>query len=58
MGGISPARAALLLFFLFFLGFAVTLLAFVDLHWTHRLLVQDAAGKSSQSLGQPRQELP
>jgi len=30
-----PARAAIVLFLLFFLGLAVTLFAFIDLRWTH-----------------------
>jgi|GEM_PF-3529494 len=38
----AQSRATLLLFFLFFFGFAVTVLAVVDLQWTHRLLVRDA----------------
>ena len=36
-------RATLLLFFLFFLGFAVTLSAVVDLQWTHAVLVKESA---------------
>jgi hypothetical protein len=36
------SRATILLFFLFFFGFAVTVLAVIDLQWTHRLLVRDA----------------
>jgi|GraSoiStandDraft_5_1057265.scaffolds.fasta_scaffold1292597_2 hypothetical protein len=38
----GQSRATILLFFLFFFGFAVTLLAVIDLQWTHRLLVRDA----------------
>jgi hypothetical protein len=38
----AQSRATILLFFLFFFGFAVTLLAVIDLHWTHRLFVRDA----------------
>jgi hypothetical protein len=37
------SRATLLLFFLFFLGFAVTLAALIDLHWTHWILVRETA---------------
>jgi hypothetical protein len=40
----AQSRATILLFFLFFFGFAVTLLAVIDLHWTHRLLVRESAG--------------
>lgn len=59
MGRNAPARAALLLFFLFFLGLAVTLLALIDLHWTHRLLVKDSPSRktSSSSLAKTGQEL-
>jgi hypothetical protein len=38
----AESRATILLFFLFFFGFAVTVLAVIDLQWTHRLLVRDA----------------
>jgi len=38
----GQSRATILLFFLFFFGFAVTLMAVIDLQWTHRLLVRDA----------------
>ncbi len=37
----TPARATLLLFVLFFLGLTVTALAFIDLHWTHLVLVRE-----------------
>lgn len=37
----SQGRAAAVLFFLFFLGLAVTLLAFIDLRWTHAVFVDD-----------------
>lgn len=55
-----PARAAFVLGLLFFLGFAVTVAAFVDLQWTHAVFVQGsllpAAGsvdpKQLQSLRQ------
>jgi S1-C subfamily serine protease len=44
----SPRRAAFLLFFLFFLGLAVTAFAFVDLNWTHWVLVREkAAGRAA-----------
>jgi len=33
-----PSHVALFLFLLFFVGFAITVLAFVDLHWNHWLL--------------------
>jgi hypothetical protein len=39
----TQSHATVLLFFLFFFGFAVSLLAVIDLHWTHRLLVRDSA---------------
>ena len=39
----ASGRPTLLLFFLFFLGLAMTLFAFVDLNWTHRVLVKPAA---------------
>ena len=51
MSANPQSRATLLLFFLFFLGFAVTLAALVDLHWTHLVLVRDAA------VARARQEL-
>ncbi len=35
-------RATSLLAFLFFLGLAMTLFAFVDLNWTHRVFVKPA----------------
>jgi hypothetical protein len=38
----AQSRATALLFCLFFFGFAITLLAVIDLQWTHRLLVHDA----------------
>ncbi len=55
----TPARAALVLFFLFFLGLAVTLLALIDLNWTHRLLVKDSPAPkiSASSLETTGQEL-
>jgi S1-C subfamily serine protease len=37
----APGRASLFLFVLFFLGLAVTAFAFVDLNWTHWLLVKE-----------------
>jgi hypothetical protein len=40
-------RAARLLVLLFFFGLALTLLAFIDLQWTHRMLVKSAAAASS-----------
>ena len=36
-----PTRVSFLLFLSFFLGLALTILAFVDLHWTHWLLNHD-----------------
>jgi hypothetical protein len=54
MSHTTPARPALLLFFLFFLGLAVTLLAFVDLQWTHRLLVKDVPPSSTTSARRPQ----
>ncbi|HYC60692.1 MAG TPA: hypothetical protein VEK79_14095 [Thermoanaerobaculia bacterium] len=38
----ASGRAAVLLFFLFFLGWAVTVLAWIDLQWTHQLLVDES----------------
>jgi len=38
----AQSRATILLFFLFFFGFAITLMAVIDLHWTHRLLVKES----------------
>lgn len=53
-----PARVALLLFFLFFFGLAVTLLALVDLQWTHRLLVKESRSQKTSSFEKIAQELP
>lgn len=39
----ASARPTLLLFLLFFLGLAMTLFAFVDLNWTHRVLVKPSS---------------
>lgn len=36
-------RPTLLLFFLFFLGLAITLFVFVDLNWTHRVFVSSVS---------------
>lgn len=36
-----PPRVVLLMFFLFFAGLALNVLAFVDLNWTHQVLVRD-----------------
>ena len=41
MPRIVPTRVSLLLFFVFFLGLMLSVLAFVDLHWTHWLLIRD-----------------
>lgn len=41
----SPARALTVLFLLFFLGLAVTVFAFVDLQWTHAVLVRNPNAK-------------
>jgi len=50
----NSSRASAVLFVLFFLGFAVTLFAFVDLHWTHWLLEHagHASSKSSTDTSQ------
>ncbi|HEY0373087.1 MAG TPA: serine protease [Thermoanaerobaculia bacterium] len=40
-----PVRAALIVGLLFFLGLAVTLVAFVDLQWTHGLFVKGSAAE-------------
>lgn len=45
----NTARPARLLFFLFFCGLALTLLAFVDLQWTHRVLVKSTASAPSST---------
>lgn len=45
----SSSRASFLLFLLFLTGLAVTTLAYVDLQWTHWLLVNDATGGSKKS---------
>jgi hypothetical protein len=39
----TSGRATLLLCLLFFLGLAMTLFAFVDLNWTHRVFVKPAS---------------
>ena len=49
----ARTRATLLLFLLFFLGLAVTAFAFVDLHWTHWLLVKRAS--STRASVEPQQ---
>lgn len=41
----TPGRAAALLFFLFFFGLIVSVFAFVDLQWTHQVLVQSTVPK-------------
>lgn len=43
-----PARAAFILGLLFFLGFAVTVAAFVDLQWTHALFVQGSLAPAAK----------
>jgi hypothetical protein len=53
-----PARVAILLFFLFFFGLAVTLLALIDLHWTHRLFAREPRSHKTSSFEKPAQELP
>lgn len=40
MSRIVPTRVSLLLFFVFFLGLMLSVLAFVDLHWTHWVLIR------------------
>lgn len=42
-------RATFLLFLLFFLGLAVSLSVFVDVHWTH-LVIRDPAAHARQEL--------
>ena len=42
-------RAARLLFFLFFCGLALTVLAFIDLQWTHRVLVKSTVSSPSST---------
>ena len=46
-----PPRVTLLLFLLFFLGFAVTVLAFVDLRWAHWLLTAEVTTTSATHKG-------
>jgi hypothetical protein len=43
----SQGRATAVLFFLFFLGLAVTLFAFIDLRWTH-VVFDDAVKQESR----------
>jgi S1-C subfamily serine protease len=45
-----PSRVPTVLFVLFFLGFALTLFAVVDLHWTHWVMDRAAHPKSGSSL--------
>ena len=45
----NSARATFLLFLLFFFGLAVILLAWIDLQWTHRLLVKTPHSRLSPS---------
>ena len=42
-----PGRVGLLLFFLFFLGFVVVVLAWVDLRWGHWVLTPGANSRNS-----------
>lgn len=37
----GQGRATTILFILFFLGLTVTILAIIDLHWTHRVFVKE-----------------
>lgn len=46
----SSARAISLLVILFFLGFAITIFAFVDLNWTHWILVKDRSSSKRASV--------
>lgn len=49
-----PTRVTLFLFFLFFLGLALNVLAFVDLEWTHWLLTARPGGEQeSEAEGEP-----
>lgn len=53
MRSTTSGRATLVLVLLFFLGLAVTAFAFVDLQWTHLLIVKNstrAGSRSSQSV--------
>src|SRR5258708_1006119 len=51
-----PSRVPAVLFVLFFLGFAVTLLAFVDLHWTHWAFARPVHSKRDSSADRTRLE--
>lgn len=48
MKSAGQSRATTVLFFLFFLGLAVTVFALVDLHWTHSVFVKEHAASRSQ----------
>jgi hypothetical protein len=43
----TSSRATRLLFFLFFCGLALTVLVFIDLQWTHRVLVKSTSASPS-----------
>src|SRR5687768_17304287 len=55
MARTSPARASLLLFFLFLIGLSVTAFAFVDLRWTHLVLVRASEQPRKRSAVDPKQ---
>lgn len=46
----GQSRATFLLFLLFFLGLAVTLSAFIDVHWTHVVIRDPAIARAKQEL--------
>ncbi|MEO8382693.1 MAG: hypothetical protein ABI779_23750 [Acidobacteriota bacterium] len=46
----ASGRATLLLALLFLLGLAVTLLAWMDLQWTHRLFIKAATSRRARSI--------
>jgi S1-C subfamily serine protease len=49
MASKRPARAVFVLGLMFFLGLAVTAIAFVDLQWTHAILIENSlTGRSKQ----------
>lgn len=44
-----PTRVPLFLFFLFFVGFALSVVTFIDLRWTHWILNHREQGQNSES---------
>lgn len=48
-----PARVPLMLFLLFFFGFVVAALAFVDIHWSHWVFAPSARTAPAHSSALP-----